>query len=603
MYTDTTTSTWIVSCIFFPEFTVINAVIIMFSWISHSQLRKVWAAQKSRRQKVKELNHQASQSSKHAEQYSLAVSEISTWIPTKSNLFSKFRPIDGEKTKISTLILYIFNIGFFIFSYILLFIQSTQTIGSYLVLLASLSLSLTFTVIPSSILINNKYEVRIPISQATVPVICIILLIISGYEHFSITNAWEAVKGDDIQPLSVLSILFGLCYLCTTLAGTGILNGLAQKTVQSSGSSQMRFFIYIFLFAATLTIITNNEICIICLTPLVCSTAKAADIDPTPFIYMLLFASNTFGMLLITGNSANLIVSQSAGLDYIQYAKYMFLPVVLCGSALYVELYIMFGKQLRNQFQQNMGVNINKSWRDSIKLPKHAVVCAVRLFLACVGIPTVGQLKQYQQYPMDMFIVVGIATTSVIMDLVVFDLQSSNQRFVRDALWELPWTVIPFVLSLFIIVGFMDELQLVVNENTVSVLDFFATKLHQLCGSNQWLAMFLIGFIATILCQVINNQPMTVVLSKVLSKISDFRPKPKWMNGAHFALTVGANLGGNGTPIASLAVLMWKTILLEKYNIRIKYIAFSRRGLIITPLLVAICISFIAMEDMYWFKG
>ena len=506
-------------------------------------------------------------------------------------------------------------------------------------------------------------------------------------------------KGEEIKPWAVLGLLFGLCYLCITLDLTGILQGLAKKTADASGSYQTRLFLYIFLFAAVLTVFTNNDISIICLTPLVIQSANSGKMDATPFIFMVLFTSNTFSMLLVTGNPANLIVQQAAGLSYMEYLEYMAAPTVITGLALYVELYLMFRKKLRKRFKPSTDGN----WRDLVKLPRYAVFCGVRLFFACIGIPIVGQIQEsvpsLQEYPLDMAVVVGIAVLSLLVDLMAFDIRrlaqfsssdlreheepflgpsSSNKKkrvnmqsliaideqqeedmtyvelsgmpsvglsamasvdpmgsrmqsavstvsgqseqaetrvihgtfttfddnhllyeklglsintFAWDALWELPWKLIPFVFGLFIIVGFMDKIGLV---------DFLADTLVDV-ANNTWTAMFVVGIVATFLCQCVNNQPMTVLLSTVLSRIKEREePDPEWLTGAYFALAIGANLGGNGTPIASLAVLMWRGIL-EKWGIFMKYLPFSKRGLGVTPILVLVAVFFVAVEVLFVF--
>eukprot|EP00483_Globobulimina_turgida_P010502 UN10523 len=127
----------------------------------------------------------------------------------------------------------------------------------------------------------------------------------------------------------------------------------------------------------------------------------------------------------------------------------------------------------------------------------------------------------------------------------------------------------------------------------IGLVDCFADMLINISGSkNKWIAMFVVGLISTTLCQLVNNQPMTVLLSTVLTKVSkkyDDKHQPTWLTGAYFALAIGANLGGNSTPIASLAVLMWRGIL-AKWNIHIIYIGFSKRGILVTPILVTVCI-------------
>ena len=73
------------------------------------------------------------------------------------------------------------------------------------------------------------------------------------------------------------------------------------------------------------------------------------------------------------------------------------------------------------------------------------------------------------------------------------------ETFACDALWELPWKLIPFVFGLFIIVHFMDLLGFV---------DFLANQLINISNGSEWIAMFIVAFISTILWQCVNNQPM-----------------------------------------------------------------------------------------------
>lgn len=360
----------------------------------------------------------------------------------------------------------------------------------------------------------------------------------------------------------------------------------------------------------------------------------------------------------------------------------------------------MFHKELKRRIVSDdvASTNTKNNWRDLVQLPQYAAFCTFRLLLACVGIPIVGQIQEWneelKQYPLDLFVVFGIAVLSLIIDLMAFDIRrlskldaksmsaehkepllngndtqmtttmmnainedesmeaydahgielsgigtatsassttnglkelnalndtidtrvthetfqtyDSNQllydkmklkveTFAIDALWELPWKLVPFVFGLFIIVGYMDS---------IGFVDFLARALMKIAESENesiWLPMFLVGASATFLCQIVNNQPMTVLMATVLERVSALSDEKdlKWLNGAYFALAIGANFGGNSTPIASLAVLMWRGIL-QIWNIKIKYVAFSKKGIAITPLLVFSCILVVALQSEYF---
>lgn len=117
----------------------------------------------------------------------------------------------------STRSLYWLCLALFAVSYVLLFIPSTADVARYLVLCIALALSLIFTMMPSFIPIpvhcqadgqsmrdsnsvNLKAKIiRFPLDQSTVPVLCVLILCISGDDNFSWDSAWQSMKGSDIR--------------------------------------------------------------------------------------------------------------------------------------------------------------------------------------------------------------------------------------------------------------------------------------------------------------------------------------------------------------------------------------------------------------------
>ena len=75
---------------------------------------------------------------------------------------------------------------------------------------------------------------------------------------------------------------------------------------------------------------------------------------------------------------------------------------------------------------------------------------------------------------------------------------------------HLPWKLIPFLFSLFVIMGWFDN---------IGMVDFIANSLIQI--ESEWTAAFVVGLGSTALAQFINNQPMTVLVASVLSKVED----------------------------------------------------------------------------------
>ena len=105
-------------------------------------------------------------------------------------------------------------------------------------------------------------------------------------------------------------------------------------------------------------------------------------------------------------------------------------------------------------------------------------------------------------------------------------------EFAMRTLQHLPWKLVPFALSLFVIIGWLCA---------IGMVDLVARLLLQIHPEDLSTAMIAVGFGSTTLAQFINNQPMTVFVSAVLNKVTEISigPPPLWLDQSYFALVIG----------------------------------------------------------------
>ena len=130
-----------------------------------------------------------------------------------------------------------------------------------------------------------------------------------------------------------------------------------------------------------------------------------------------------------------------------------------------------------------------------------------------------------------------------------------------------PWELIPFVLSMFVMVEAL---------NTTGV----ASKILELLGES--LPVWKYGISSFFAANLINNIPMSVFYSAILSHTQT-------NVAAVYATVVGSNLGACLTPIGALAGIMWSSILKE-HHLKFGYGDFLKIGVAVAvpALLVAL---------------
>ena len=361
------------------------------------------------------------------------------------------------------------------------------------------------------------------------------------------------VADSAINPSKILILFISMTLLSIFLDELGFFRYLAGLALKRSGKSQRVLFVILYATVSILTVFTSNDIIILSFTPFVCYFAKNAKIDPLPYLAAEFVAANTWSMALIIGNPTNIYLVTAAGGDFLSYLRVMLLPTLAAGAIACLCLFLLFRKKLSAPITvEAKEVHIKDRLSLGVGIV-HLVICTVILAIGSyIGI--------------EMWLVSLLALCS----LFAWSLDISLVRHVRPSLLaaclkRAPWELIPFVLSMFVIVEAF---------NVTGVTDAVFTLL----GSSA--SVFKYGISSFLAANFINNIPMSVFYSAVLSSGSSGA-------GAVYATVVGSNLGACLTPIGALAGIMWSSILKE-HGLKFSYLDFLRIGVTVAvPALLA----------------
>lgn len=156
-----------------------------------------------------------------------------------------------------------------------------------------------------------------------------------------------------------------------------------------------------------------------------------------------------------------------------------------------------------------------------------------------------------------------------------------------EVLERQPWKVIPFVLSMFVIVQAFDSKEIVI---------FLAENITHVC-TTQVATAFFFTFVSSLACNVLNNQPMTILFVRIILSDS-FKVDDKIEKTALFATALGSNFGSNFTLIGALAGIMWSEIL-RRHHAPITYFEFAKSGFTIFPSVVALASLMLYLETLF----
>lgn len=501
----------------------------------------------------------------------------------------------------------------------------------------------------------------LPLDYSTVPVFVVIILWLMRVISLSdIWIAIKGHADSHLKPYSIIVLFFTLAYMSLSLDVTGLFDFIAAKAIALSGGSGLRLFLTFFSLSSIITIATSNDIVILTLTPIICAMASYASLSPQTtyaLLFAQFFAANLWSMLLFIGNPTNIVVAQAFQLDFIGYSRWMALPTIAAGLTCLLVLHAIFSS--RNAIPHTLSVPQLDPYQNFIDIP--GAVFGSVVFVICIGfiatsaatsIPiwiitiagcaimvlkdavfdfrlrkrlatahitphlsqvTTAQSIQGHEADVSMVPLEDSVVTSegsdaeshfgaqISEESSVQPVQSHQSTFSKPVspvlpivLSRLPWKVAPFVVGVFIMVETM---------SVTGLTGWIAKAFSLLVGNSDshgsiFTSIFLASFTSVIVCNIVNNQPMTIMYTNVLLDPL-LKIGPKALRGALFSVVAGSNIGGNITLVGALAGIMWKSILADK-GIELSAAQFSIYGCItMLPVLLATSITLYA-EIVAW---
>lgn len=365
---------------------------------------------------------------------------------------------------------------------------------------------------------------------------------------------WKSLTADRaVNPLKILTLFISMTVLSIFLDEAGFFRRLAYLVLKRAKTGQKKLFFCLYLTVSVLTVFTSNDIIILSFTPFICYFCKNADIDPVPYLAAEFVAANTWSMALIIGNPTNIYLTAANGTDFITYMKYSALPTVFAGTVSLCALYLMFRKKLSSP--------ISGEAEEVVAEDKFLLWIGIAHLGVCTALLAVSAYIGWQMWLISLCSAVSLTLIAGVTYL------ARRQKPVRllNCYKRAPWQLIPFVLSMFVMIAVLEQKGITQKAGDLLGSDFSVLKY---------------GVTSFFASNVINNIPMSVFFASMAESACAG-------TGAVLATVIGSNLGACFTPIGALAGIMFGSIL-ARQNVKFGYLRFLKTGILVAlPALFA----------------
>ncbi|TVR65217.1 MAG: hypothetical protein EA426_00145 [Spirochaetaceae bacterium] len=425
---------------------------------------------------------------------------------------------------------------------------------------------------------------RLSIDMATGPVIVALVLFAAGIVTPA-TILSGILGAGNVRPWEIMVVFFTVAYMSASTDVSGVFDAIAFSVARRARGNGTALFWYFYLVASVFTVFTSNDIVILTLTPIIVYVGRHARVNVVPILFVQFFGANIASMLLYIGNPTNIVVATALTVSFPAFTAVTWPVTVVAIVVNGLLVYWVFRRDITRRYDGRSDSKID------IRNPVDA---AISVFLMALLLAALSVAHLFA-------IPVWLVTTALV---IVFHIEDAAftlhyrrraKKRTRDephrqreffaatsdialAYARMPWKILPFIVVCFSLVHALAE-----RGVTTAI-----ARLYAQIAVTPTSAVFAAGSFGFLAANVMNNQPMTILLAKALVDPIASTAPAGIMPGA-FALVVASNLAANLTLIGALAGVMWKRILDGK-GVSVSYGAFLRTGAKVT--LVVALVSF-----------
>lgn len=367
--------------------------------------------------------------------------------------------------------------------------------------------------------------------------------------------SYETLAG--FLDIETIIILIGMFILTGAGESVGIFKFLAIKVTKASKGEPFRLLLALSFLTVLLSSIISNIVAIMIMGSLTMKITKDLALDPKPFMIIQCILANIGGIVFLISSVPNIMVGVAAEISFLQFLTVSApLALTLLGVTIFV-------------FRRLFKIEQVDGALPSVKsLDEWSVVKDKKKFYRSVAIMVTVMISFAMGDILGIGLPVIVITGSVFMLLV-------TGFGVEEALRNVGWSTIFFIMGLFVIVGALNE---------VGVLNMLAELFISGTGGNVLFSILSVLWLSGLFSAFVVDIPATAVLIPVVQGAIALLGSGSSL--LWWALIFGIALGANYFPFSSSSTIIGLKILQKKKSVTMK--EYTKIGTIVCTIQLAL---------------
>lgn len=377
---------------------------------------------------------------------------------------------------------------------------------------------------------------------------------------------------------NTIGLLLGMMIIVAILAESGVFQWIGIKMSKASNGNLWKLMMMLCTFTGVTSMFIDNVTTVLLMIPVTVAVFRIFRLSPLPFILAQALASNVGGAATLIGDPPNIMIGSAVNINFNSFVIHMGPTIAISFAASLFLLKFLFRKELKAQVQ-NLDQLMKEDERTYLK-DKGILKKSLGVLFGVVALFVVHGSLHIEPS------IIALGGAGVLLAIT----RASPERVFR----EVDWPTLIFFTGLFIVVGTAEH---------AGLIELLSSAALGITGGDPWLAFLMIIWLSAIASAFVDNIPFTATMiplihtlngsPEIAAAFGDVQISPLW-----WALSLGANLGGNGTLIGSSAGIVAAGIS-EKNGHPISFNRWIRVGFPFMIMTVAIGTVILAIDIIF----
>ena len=360
---------------------------------------------------------------------------------------------------------------------------------------------------------------------------------------------------------STIVFFIGMMIMVEGMGIAGFFRWLCLDLAKKVHYKVAPLFISFMLLSAVLAMFIDSITVVLFMAAITVELSLILKFNPVYMILPEIFCANLGGAATMSGDPPNIIIGTSLGFTFTDFLFNTGLVVLIALVLVVLFYYFRYHKKLKSGGPvDHLSGDLDPT--KAIK-SKPAFVSSLIIFLV-----TVVLLVTHAQTGVT---VASIGALAGVLTLVVFNRHSGK------ILKGVDWETVLFFTGLFVVVGGLEE---------TGILEILSQFIGNISGGNPIVMIMVILWVSAVASAFVDNIPFAATMVPVIRSLS--ATSGVELSVLAWALALGTDIGGNGTPIGASANVIGCAIA-EKNGHRIGWGSYLMSAIPATHLVLMVC--------------